>query len=74
MTNTRQALILEIVREKGSASIEHLAEHFAVTQQTIRRIVNQLCEQGSLRRIHVLIRRRQIVAIDGPGRGTRASR
>lgn len=52
MTNSRQALILEIVREKGTASIEYLAEHFAVTQQTIRRIVNQLCEQGLLRRIH----------------------
>ena len=52
MTNKRQTLILEIVREKGFASIEHLAAHFDVTQQTARRIVNQLCDQGLLRRIH----------------------
>lgn len=52
MTNKRQTLILEIVREKGFASIEHLAAHFSVTQQTARRIVNQLCDQGLLRRIH----------------------
>lgn len=48
----RQARILEIVRENGFASIEHLAGHFDVTQQTIRRVVNQLCDQGLLRRIH----------------------
>jgi DeoR family glycerol-3-phosphate regulon repressor len=52
MTNKRQAQILEIVRDKGFASIEHLAAHFDVTQQTARRIVNQLCDQGLLRRIH----------------------
>ena len=48
----RQSRILEIVREEGFASIEHLAGHFDVTQQTVRRVVNQLCEQGLLRRIH----------------------
>jgi len=48
----RQSRILEIVRDKGFASIEHLAAHFDVTQQTVRRIVNQLCDQGLLRRIH----------------------
>ena len=48
----RQSRILEIVRDKGFASIEHLATHFDVTQQTVRRIVNQLCDQGLLRRIH----------------------
>ncbi|CAN5289853.1 DeoR family transcriptional regulator [soil metagenome] len=52
MTNRRQNQILEIVRDKGFASIEHLAVHFDVTQQTARRIVNQLCDQGLLRRIH----------------------
>lgn len=52
MTDARQAQILEMVREVGSASIEQLAAHFAVTQQTIRRIVNPLCEQGLLRRVH----------------------
>jgi DeoR family glycerol-3-phosphate regulon repressor len=48
----RQVRILEIVREEGFASIEHLAGHFDVTQQTVRRVVNQLCDQGLLRRIH----------------------
>lgn len=52
MADTRQAEILEIVRRSGSASIEQLAEHFAVTQQTIRRVVNNLCENGVLRRTH----------------------
>ncbi|MBP1296758.1 DeoR/GlpR family DNA-binding transcription regulator [Bradyrhizobium elkanii] len=48
----RQTHILEIVREDGFASIEHLATRFHVTQQTIRRLVNALCDQGLLRRIH----------------------
>src|SRR3569623_3202297 len=48
----RQAHILEIVREEGFASIEQLAARFDVTPQTIRRLVNALCDQGLLRRIH----------------------
>ena len=55
MLNTpteRQAHILEIVREEGFASIEHLATRFDVTTQTIRRLVNALSDQGLLRRIH----------------------
>lgn len=49
---TRQTYILEIVREQGFASIEQLAVRFDVTQQTIRRLVNALCDQGLLRRVH----------------------
>lgn len=52
IVSKRQARILEIVRGEGFASIEHLAGHFDVTQQTVRRVVNQLCDQGLLRRIH----------------------
>lgn len=48
----RQALILELVRERGFAAIEALADRFAVTPQTIRRAANRLCEQGLLRRVH----------------------
>jgi DeoR family glycerol-3-phosphate regulon repressor len=48
----RQACILEMVREAGFASIDALAERFAVTPQTIRRAVNRLCEKGLLRRLH----------------------
>jgi DeoR family transcriptional regulator, glycerol-3-phosphate regulon repressor len=52
MTDNRQTQILEIVRDKGFASIEGLAGNFAVSQQTVRRLVNELCEQGLLRRLH----------------------
>jgi DeoR family transcriptional regulator, glycerol-3-phosphate regulon repressor len=51
-STSRRAPILEIVREQGFASIEQLATRFEVTQQTIRRVVNALCDQGLLRRIH----------------------
>ncbi|MCK1302806.1 DeoR/GlpR transcriptional regulator [Bradyrhizobium sp. 24] len=50
--SSRQAYILEIVRDEGFASIEQLATRFDVTQQTIRRVVNALCDQGLLRRMH----------------------
>jgi DeoR family glycerol-3-phosphate regulon repressor len=49
---SRESQILQIVRDEGFASIEHLAGQFAVTQQTVRRVVNLLCDQGMLRRIH----------------------
>src|SRR3954463_2772031 len=50
--SSRQAYILEIVSDEGFASIEQLATRFDVTQQTIRRVVNALCDQGLLRRMH----------------------
>ncbi len=50
--NPRQAQILELARHMGFVEIENLAERFDVTQQTIRRDINQLCEQGLLRRYH----------------------
>ncbi|MTI44895.1 DeoR family transcriptional regulator [Roseibium hamelinense] len=48
----RQAEIAELVQKAGFASVEHLAELFEVTTQTIRRDVNGLCELGILRRTH----------------------
>jgi len=48
----RQSQIAELVEARGFASVEALAERFAVTTQTIRRDVNRLCEAGLLRRIH----------------------
>jgi DeoR family glycerol-3-phosphate regulon repressor len=48
----RKSRIVQIVSDEGFASIERLAGHFAVTQQTVRRVVNELCDQGVLRRIH----------------------
>ncbi len=48
----RQQQILEHVSESGYASIDELAQRFAVTPQTLRRDINQLAEQGLLRRTH----------------------
>ncbi|MCB1805270.1 MAG: DeoR/GlpR transcriptional regulator, partial [Candidatus Competibacteraceae bacterium] len=50
--NQRQLEVLQLVRREGYASIENLAEHFQVTPQTIRRDINDLCEQGLLNRYH----------------------
>jgi len=50
--NPRQERILELVRQRGFVSIESLASLFAVTAQTIRRDINDLCEQGLLLRFH----------------------
>ncbi|MGX5218404.1 MULTISPECIES: DeoR family transcriptional regulator [Pseudomonas] len=48
----RQQDILNLARERGYVSIEELAQAFTVTPQTIRRDINQLAEQGLLRRTH----------------------
>ena len=50
--NPRQALLLDEVRERGSASVEALAEQFAVTLQTVRRDVKLLSDAGLLARFH----------------------
>lgn len=50
--NQRQQLILQQVQRHGFVSIEGLAEDFKVTPQTVRRDINELCEQGLLRRYH----------------------
>lgn len=48
----RQQLLLQSVRRVGYATVEALAEQFAVTPQTIRRDINVLCHQGLLVRHH----------------------
>lgn len=48
----RQAEIVELVRAQGFQSTARLAERFLVTEQTIRRDVNDLCRGGMLRRRH----------------------
>lgn len=50
--NQRQEEIIDLVRRQGFVGIDALAGHFSVTQQTIRRDINQLCEQALLRRYH----------------------
>lgn len=50
--NDRQRQIVEELRATGEQSINTLAEQFSVATQTIRRDINDLCDQGLARRIH----------------------
>ena len=51
-TNRRQDHIMDLVRRHGFVSIEALAQQLAVTPQTIRRDINELCEDAQLQRYH----------------------
>ena len=44
----RQTEILNIARASGRVMVEDLARRFEVTAQTIRKDLNDLCEQRSL--------------------------
>jgi DeoR family glycerol-3-phosphate regulon repressor len=48
----RQSDIVAIARQHGRVNVEELAERFAVTPQTIRKDLNDLCERGVLQRFH----------------------
>jgi len=48
----RHAKIQHLVRAKGFVTIEHLAMHFNVTPQTIRRDINHLSQAGAIHRYH----------------------
>ena len=50
--NKRQHDILSFAEKEGYVSVENLAETFEVTQQTIRRDINNLCDQELLARTH----------------------
>ena len=50
--NYRHNEILEIARRDGRVTVEGLAEHFSVTQQTIRRDLAELADAGRLDRVH----------------------
>jgi DeoR family transcriptional regulator, glycerol-3-phosphate regulon repressor len=50
--NPRQSELLSLVKTQGVASIEHLAQKFGVTLQTVRRDVQRLSEAGLLVRFH----------------------
>ena len=52
MPPRRQAEIIALARETGRVSVEELAARFAVTPQTIRRDLNDLCDQRALTRVH----------------------
>ena len=48
----RQNHILSLVRRHGFVSIEALAQQLEVTPQTVRRDINELCEDARLQRYH----------------------
>jgi DeoR family glycerol-3-phosphate regulon repressor len=48
----RQADILALARDAGRLDVDSLASRFGVTPQTIRKDLNELCDQGLLQRYH----------------------
>jgi DeoR family glycerol-3-phosphate regulon repressor len=50
--NKRQHDLLSLASKEGYVNVEKLAEIFEVTQQTIRRDINNLCDQELLTRTH----------------------
>ena len=48
----RQAEIVSLAREHGRVLVDELAARFAVTPQTVRRDLNDLCDNGVLTRVH----------------------
>jgi DeoR family transcriptional regulator, glycerol-3-phosphate regulon repressor len=48
----RQAQIVELAKVQGRVLVEGLAAHFAVTPQTIRKDLNELCDRRILIRTH----------------------
>lgn len=52
MLSPRQNDILAIARSQGRVNVEDLSARFDVTPQTIRKDLNDLCEQRLLNRIH----------------------
>jgi DeoR family glycerol-3-phosphate regulon repressor len=51
-TARRHAEILALAREAGRVTVEDLAARFAVTLQTIRRDLNELCDRRALTHVH----------------------
>jgi len=50
--NLRRQEILEITRAQGRVNVDELASRFEVTPQTIRKDLNELCDQRLLSRVH----------------------
>ena len=50
--NPRQSGVLDVVRERGTVTVEELADRFGVTLQTVRRDVKLLSDAGLLARFH----------------------
>ena len=52
MFSARQAEIMALAKEHGRVLVDELAARFAVTPQTIRKDLNDLCDARALNRIH----------------------
>lgn len=52
MSAQRLQAILELARSEGILLVDNLVDRFDVTPQTIRKDLNQLCEEGELLRTH----------------------
>ncbi|WP_165223775.1 DeoR/GlpR family DNA-binding transcription regulator [Affinirhizobium pseudoryzae] len=52
LLSTRQTEIMAIAKEHGRVMVDELAVRFAVTPQTIRKDLNDLCDSRALTRIH----------------------
>jgi DeoR family transcriptional regulator, glycerol-3-phosphate regulon repressor len=50
--SARHSDIMQMAKDHGRVLVEDLAAHFGVTPQTIRKDLNDLCEQRLLSRIH----------------------
>jgi len=48
----RHSEIVALARSEGRVTVDDLAERFGVTPQTIRKDLNDLCDQGILQRYH----------------------
>lgn len=48
----RETEILNLVIRQGFTRIADLATEFQITEQSIRRVINPMCEAGILRRVH----------------------
>ena len=48
----RHQAILDVARNIGRVAVDDLAERLTVTPQTIRRDLNDLCDQEHLTRVH----------------------
>ena len=50
--SNREQEILNKVEQQGFTRIADLATEFQITEQSIRRVINPMCEAGTLRRVH----------------------
>ncbi len=48
----RQQEIVDLARSQGRVLVDELAQRFGLSQQTVRRDLNELCDQGLLARVH----------------------